>query len=95
MKSQEIDNQNDEMLPEYDFRGATIGKHAGLFQHAYTTIIYKIDGSIEERDYSFPEGVVRLDPDVQAYFPDNDSVNKALRGLIDLIPERPSSEPQH
>jgi uncharacterized DUF497 family protein len=24
-----------------------------------------------------------------------DSVNKTLRDLIDLIPERPSSEPQH
>jgi hypothetical protein len=31
---------------------------------------------------------VHLAPDVQAYFPDAEAVNTALRGLIALIPTR-------
>jgi hypothetical protein len=31
---------------------------------------------------------ITLDPDVREYFPDSESVNRALRGLIALIPSR-------
>jgi hypothetical protein len=31
-----------------------------------------------------------LDPDVQQYFPDSEAVNKALRSLIALIPQKQS-----
>jgi len=31
-----------------------------------------------------------LEPDVQRYFPDSESVNKALRTLITLIPDKVS-----
>jgi hypothetical protein len=31
-----------------------------------------------------------LDPDVRAFFPDSDAVDRALRGLIQLIPQPPA-----
>ncbi len=31
---------------------------------------------------------ITLDPDVRKYFPDSESVNRALRGLIALIPSK-------
>jgi hypothetical protein len=33
-------------------------------------------------------GAVDLDPDVQAYFPDAEAINVALRGLMALIPAK-------
>ncbi|MCG8348814.1 MAG: hypothetical protein MI924_13670 [Chloroflexales bacterium] len=77
----------DEMLPEYDFSGGVRGKHYRAYQRGYKIIVHKTDGTIEERDYSLPEGAVMLDPDVRAYFPDAEAVNNALRGLIKLIPQ--------
>jgi hypothetical protein len=86
-------NDTDEMLPEYDFSGGVRGKHYRAYQRGYKTIIHKTDGTTEERDYALPEGAVILDPDVRAYFPDAETVNIALRGLIKLIPhERIPSE---
>jgi hypothetical protein len=77
---------NDEMLPEYDFSGGVRGKHFQAFRRGYRVLVYKADGTTEERDFALPEGVVFLDPDVRAYFPDSEAVNRTLRGLIDLMP---------
>jgi hypothetical protein len=52
----------------------------------------RADGTTVEEDWRLPEGAVMLDPDVRAYFPDSAAVNKALRGLIKLIPDSTSSE---
>jgi len=57
-------------------------------QHGYQVIVHKTDGTTEVRDLALPEGMVVLDPDVRTYFPDSETVNRALRGLIDLIPEQ-------
>lgn len=87
--SNEMSKQPDEvddMLPEYDFSGGVRGKHYRAYQQGYTIVVHKSDGTSEERDYSLPEGAVILDPDVRTYFPDAESVNTALRGLIKLIP---------
>ncbi|MFH1146452.1 MAG: hypothetical protein V1736_01945 [Pseudomonadota bacterium] len=81
---------NDDMLPEYDFSGGVRGKHARALQQGYKVRILKEDGSVEERDYLMPEGTIVLDPDVRAYFPDAQAVNKALRTLISLVPKRPN-----
>jgi hypothetical protein len=35
-----------------------------------------------------PEGAVILEPDARAYFPDSEAVNRTLRTLISLIPEK-------
>ena len=79
---------DDEMLPEYDFSGGIRGKHYHAYQRGYKVIIHKTDGTTEERDFALPAGAVVLDPDVRPYFPDSDAVNRALRGLIALIPHQ-------
>lgn len=86
---------DDEMLPEYDFTNAVRGKHAADYRQGYKVIIHRMDGTVEERIHSFPEGTILLDPDVRRYFPDTESVNEALRGLIRLIPQAKVTEKAH
>ena len=78
--------EDDDMLPEYDFSKGVRGKYAAAYRHGYRIVIRRTDGTVEEHDYTLPEGVIALDPDVRPYFPDTESVNSALRGLIQLIP---------
>ena len=61
---------------------------------------------LEEYDFSrgvrgkyasrYAEGtnVVVIDPDVTKYFPDHDSVNQSLRGLVAIIENRSKAEPR-
>lgn len=78
------------MLPEYDFSGkkAVRGKYAKAMQKGYSVRILKTDGTVTVRNFIPKESAVLLDPDVKAYFPDSESVNRALRSLINLIPEK-------
>ena len=86
MGKEPLTADDDDMLPEYDFSKGVRGKHVRELQNGYKIRVHKMDGTIEERDYTLPEGSVILDPDVRAYFPTSEAVNKALRGLIELIP---------
>ncbi|EFO80102.1 hypothetical protein OSCT_2033 [Oscillochloris trichoides DG-6] len=86
----EIHN-SDAMEPEYDFTHGVRGKHANVMKQGYRVTVHKLDGTTEERTFTLPEGVIALDPDVQAYFPDSDTVNRALRNLIALIPQKKAS----
>jgi len=88
MSSKNPEQHTDEMRPEYDFSGGVRGKHFQAYQRGYRVIIHKEDGSTEDRDFILPEGTVVLDPDVRAYFPDSEAVNRALRGLLDLVPRQ-------
>ena len=83
--------ENDEMLPEYDFRGGVRGKHYKAYRRGHTLTIHKTDGTTDVRHFKLEEGAVMLGPDVQAYFPDSEAVNKALRGLITLLPRKPKT----
>ena len=76
----------DEMKDEYDFRGkqGVRGKYYKAIQKGYKTITHKSDGSTVETETR----PIFLDEDVQKYFPDSQSVNNALRGLIALVPEK-------
>jgi hypothetical protein len=74
-----------EMLPEYDFRGATRGKAYRPLHEGYEVQIHKTDGTTVVQQFILQEGTVMLEPDVQAYFPDSESVNKALRTLMTLF----------
>ena len=67
------------------------GKHHRAYRQGYKVVIHKADGTTEERDFAWPEGAVVLDPDVRAYFPDSEAVNRALRGLIELVPQGPGA----
>jgi len=75
-----------DMRAEYDFRGGVRGKHYRALQAGYTVTIHQADGSTVVKETTPNEGVVVLEPDVREYFPDSESVNEALRGLIRLIP---------
>jgi hypothetical protein len=79
---------NDEMLPEYDFSDGTRGKHASQYQRGNTVKIHKSDGTTLVQHFKLEEGAVMLAPDVREYFSDSDSVNQALRMLIELIPQK-------
>ena len=85
-----INDNSDDMLPEYDFSSGIRGKHFRDFQQGYTVTIRHADGSTTTEQYQPKPGIIHLEPDVQAYFPDSESVNKALRSLIALIPANPS-----
>jgi len=80
-------SQNDDMRAEYDFKGGIRrNKYAKAMQAGYTITIHKANGSTVVKEMKPPKGTVVLEPDVQSYFPDSESVNTALRSLISLIP---------
>lgn len=77
---------DDPMRPEYDFTGGVRGKYAkALREHGYSIRVYNSDGTFTEKQVA-GEKTVTLDPDVHPYFPNSKSVNRALRGLIALLP---------
>lgn len=79
-----MDKKTEAMRAEYDFSKGVRGKHARALQYGHTTIVHKADGSTAARETR----PIILEPEVQAYFPDAESVNQALRGLIALVPEK-------
>lgn len=78
------EGKKDEMRKEYDFSDGVRGKHFKKLQNGHTTIVNNSDGSTMMTE----RRPIILAPDVQAYFPDTESVNNALRGLIALVPEK-------
>ncbi len=80
-------SENNDMLPEYDFKGGIRGKHYKAYRKGHTVKIHKADGSTEIKYFTLEDGAVMLEPDVLKYFPDSESVNKALRILVTIIPE--------
>ncbi len=76
--------EKEEMRQEYDFSKGVRGKHFEAMQKGHTTIIHKTDGSTVIKETK----LIALAPDVQKYFPDAESVNEALRGLIALVPDK-------
>jgi hypothetical protein len=93
MKKKTNKSQPDDMLPEYNLEGkkGVRGKYAKALQKGYSVRVLNEDGTVTTRDFVPKENAVQLDPDVKAYFPDSESVNHALRSLIDLIPEKKAS----
>lgn len=87
--------KEESMLPEYDFSGkkGVRGKYHQAYQEGHIVRIHQEDGSIVTQYFTLEDGAVLLTPDVRAYFPDSDSVNQALRGLISLIPRKASVKP--
>ena len=91
MKTKGNDTET-EMLPEYDLSGkqGVRGKYYRAYQEGHTVKIHQDDGSITTQYFTLEEGAVLLAPDVREYFPDSESVNQALRGLIRLAPHKAS-----
>ncbi|MBF8276177.1 MAG: hypothetical protein HW390_1250 [Candidatus Brocadiaceae bacterium] len=80
--------ENNDMRAEYNFTGGVRGKHYRAMQAGYTITIHKVDGTIVVKDVIPKKSAVVLEPDIRAYFPDSESVNKALRCLIPLLPKK-------
>ena len=91
MKNQPNPNPEPEMLPEYDFSGkkGVRGKYYQAYRQGHTVRVIQENGSATSQYFTLEDGAVLLAPDVRKYFPDSDSVNQALRGLIQLIPQEP------
>ena len=68
----------------YDFSNGARGRYRHLRGQPQTVRVHHPDGSVTEE---VVDATIELDPDVRRYFPDSEAVNRALRGLIELIPE--------
>jgi len=82
--------KNGEMRAEYDFSKAERGKFYRPLDKGYSVHVTKKDGTVEVNHYMLAEGTVLLAPDVLEYFPNSESVNEALRSLIQLMDKVPS-----
>ena len=78
------------MRAEYDFSKAERGKFYRPLDKGYSVHVTKKDGTVEVNHYMLAEGTVLLAPDVLEYFPNSESVNEALRSLIQLMDKVPS-----
>ncbi|MFA4911800.1 MAG: hypothetical protein WC649_12280 [Desulfobacteria bacterium] len=80
--------EDNDMRAEYDFTGGVRGKHYRAMQAGYTITVHKADGTTVVKEVMPKEGAVILEPDIRTYFPDSESVNRALRCLIPLLPKK-------
>jgi len=81
----------EDMKPEYDFssmKGAVQGKYYKAYRASHKVVIHKEDGTTSVQYFKLEDGAVMLEPDVREYFSDSESVNKALRSLIAIIPSK-------
>jgi hypothetical protein len=90
MENSDKKKQGDDMRTEYDFSKAERGKFYRPLDNGYTVHVTKKDGTVEVNHYNLAEGMVLLAPDVLEVFPDSESVNDALRSLIQLMAKVPS-----
>jgi len=80
----------DTMKKEYDFSGMTgvRGKYHKAYRKGHTVTVYNDDGTSTVQYFTQEDGSVMLEPDVRKYFSTTEAVNKALRMLISIIPEK-------
>jgi len=71
-----------EMRKEYDFSKGVRGKHYKEYREGHAVRVHQEDGSVSVRYFTQEEGAVMLDPDVKARFPNSESVNRALRTMM-------------
>lgn len=92
MNNQQPNNSEPPMRDEYDFTDKTgvRGKYAARLRYGYTVVIHHADGTTTTERH-VPAAMIVLDPDVQAYFPDADAVNQALRAIISILPAASNS----
>jgi hypothetical protein len=90
MKKANNSHKDDDMLPEYNFKGkkGVRGKYVNSFKQGYSIRITNDDGTVTVKQFVPRENAIVLEPDVKVYFPDSEAVNRALRSLIELIPEK-------
>ena len=69
----------------HDFSNGVRDRYRYLRGQPQMVRIRHPDGSVTEE---MIHPATELDPDIRRYFPDSEAVNRALRGLIGLIPEK-------
>jgi hypothetical protein len=87
---EEISDKED-MKSEYDFssmKGAVRGKYYKAYRAGHKVVIHQSNGTASVQYFKLEEGAVILEPDVRKYFTSSESVNKALRSLIAIIPSK-------
>jgi hypothetical protein len=82
--------KNDEMRSEYDFSKVERGKFYHPLDKGYKVHVHQSDGTVVVNHYTLAEGTVLLAPDVREYFSDSETVNEALRSLIQLTEKVPT-----
>jgi hypothetical protein len=82
--------KDDEMRAEYDFSKAERGKFYRPLDKGYRVHVNQSDGTVVVNHYTLAEGTVLLAPDVREYFSDSETVNEALRSLIQLTEKVPA-----
>jgi len=82
MKKSGTSGAEAEMRPEYDFSGGVRGKHHTRYREGHVVRILSEEGRVTVRYFTKKDGAVMLDPDVRIRFPDSESVNRALRGVM-------------
>ncbi|HQU32581.1 MAG TPA: hypothetical protein PLA96_13925 [Candidatus Brocadia sapporoensis] len=83
-----VQAEGNNMRTEYDFTGGVRGKHYKTMQSGYTISIHKADGTTVVKEVIPKKGAVIIEPDIRAYFPDSEAVNRALRCLIPLLSKK-------
>jgi hypothetical protein len=83
-----------EMRAEYDFTGkqGKRGKYYQAYRDGHSVRIIEPDGTASVQYFGLEDGAVMLEPDVRAVFPDSESVNAALRSLIELMEHMPKNK---
>jgi len=83
-------NTAETMKKEYDFTGVTgvRGKYHKAYRKGHTVTINNDDGTATVQYFTQEDGAVMLEPDVRKYFSTAEAVNKALRMLISVFPEK-------
>lgn len=79
-----MSKKDEEMRAEYDFSAGVRGKHAAKLKNGHKSVVTRKDGSVE----TIVTRPIILDHELQSVFKTSKAVNKALRGLIDLVPDR-------
>lgn len=64
------------------------GKYHKAYRKGHTVTIHNDDGTTSVQYFTQEEGAVMLEPDVRKYFSSSEAVNKALRTLISIFPEK-------
>ena len=90
MKRPKKKKDKDEMRAEYDFSKGERGKFYRPLHKGYKVHVQQSDGAVVVNHYTLAEGTVLLAPDVREYFSDSETVNEALRSLIQLREKVPA-----
>ena len=81
----------EDMKQEYEFsamKGGVRGKYYEAYHKGHKVVIHKEDSTDSVQYFTLEDGAVMLEPEIRKYFPDSAAVNKALRSIIDILPEK-------